>query len=128
MKLLLDTHVFLWLAEGTQLPMRLRFLLEVRQAEIWVSAASLWELSLKQEKKPFQMKGTLDELTERVLQGGDYFLDVTRRHAVHSITDMPETADPFDRMLLRQCDVEQMKLVTVDKLLVNHRLAWRDSV
>lgn len=127
MRLLLDSHVFVWLAElSGDLPKSFFDLIVQPDVEIWLSAVSLWELRLKlSRRRDFALKGTLEELADTVLQGGENFLNVTRAHALHELPDMPETADPFDRMLLAQCAVENMRLLTVDAALKGHRLAWK---
>ena len=50
-------------------------------------------------------------------------LAIELNHVIASADPEPETRDPFDRLLLAQCQVENLRLVTVDRALVNHRLA-----
>ena len=50
-------------------------------------------------------------------------LPIARGHAVAWVE--PATRDPFDRMLLAQCKVEGLQLVTLDRALIGHPLAWR---
>ena len=52
-------------------------------------------------------------------------LPINRGHAVAWVEPEPATRDPFDRMLLAQCKVEGLQLVTLDRALIGHPLAWR---
>lgn len=52
-------------------------------------------------------------------------LDVTTDHALVEVDPVPATRDPFDRLLLGVCAVEGMRLVTTDRVLQDHPLAWR---
>jgi PIN domain nuclease of toxin-antitoxin system len=54
---------------------------------------------------------------------GTTILAIEARHVVVTVDPEPETRDPFDRLLLGQCEVENLRLVTVGRALVNHRLA-----
>jgi len=48
---------------------------------------------------------------------------VDERHALAAVDPEPATRDPFDRMLLAQCQIEGLRLVTIDRSLVSHSLA-----
>ena len=56
---------------------------------------------------------------------GILILPVTPEHAVKTIEPWPQTKDPFDRLLLAICAVEEARLVTTDGKLASHPLAWR---
>ena len=53
---------------------------------------------------------------------GVVWLPVTAAHSTNLLLPQPQTHDPFDRMLLSQCAVEDMKLMTGDKQLLGHPL------
>lgn len=124
MRILVDTHVFLWgtlLVEG---PIeRFRTSLEAEDAEIYLSAASLWEIRLKAATGRLALAGDLAVATDEFLQRAAGFVSIDRRHVLHQLADPPATKDPFDRMLLAQCELESMRLLTVDTQLAAHRLA-----
>jgi PIN domain nuclease of toxin-antitoxin system len=48
---------------------------------------------------------------------------IGERHVLAELQDQPETRDPFDRLLLAQCQIEGLRLVTLDRALVAHALA-----
>jgi hypothetical protein len=56
---------------------------------------------------------------------GLVILSINRQHAVAWVEPEPATRDPFDRMLLAQCKVEGLRLVTLDRALAEHPLTWR---
>lgn len=52
---------------------------------------------------------------------------IDQLHPLTSVDPEPPTRDPFDRMLFAQCEVENLRLVTVDRAPVIHPLAWRET-
>ena len=52
-------------------------------------------------------------------------LPVDQHHVLEELREAPNTRDPFDLLLLAQCQVENMLLVTTDRMLARHPLAWR---
>lgn len=126
MRLLLDTHIALWaLADSPRLSPKARALLDDPDNECWVSSASAWELAIKVRLGKHRMKYSLAELEGAIAEAGFQALPVTIRHAlaIEGI-DTPH-ADPFDRLLLAQCQVETLRLLTADKLLIGLPLAIR---
>jgi PIN domain nuclease of toxin-antitoxin system len=116
LKLLLDSHVLLWWADGSpQLGAKARNFLATAGTEIFVSAASWWELSIKKAHGRLAADlSVLDgELHKRLVKR----LDMSFSHASAAATLPPHHGDPFDRMLVAQADIEGMKLLTRDKRL-----------
>lgn len=117
MRLLLDTHVLLWaLAAPGKLPPRFRR--ELDAAQVFVSAASIWEVAIKAGL------GKLDadpqEVLDAVQPSGFELLDVTGAHAARVATLPPLHRDPFDRLLVAQALVEPLVLVTRDEALTGY--------
>lgn len=115
MRLLLDTHVFLWaMANDDRLLPQARELLEEAD-EVYVSAASIWEIAIK--TRLGKLKADTDRLLETSEQAGFVELPVTSRHAAR-VAQLPDHhTDPFDRLLVAQAMTEPLLLVTVDKQL-----------
>lgn len=124
MRILVDTHIFLWATTAQELmtPQAGVTLRDARN-EIWLSAASVWETRLKLEKGKLDLATPLDLMVRTFLGPTRNFLDVVRDHAVTGSPDGVKTLDPFDRMLLAQCACENMRLLTVDRHLADHSLA-----
>jgi len=117
-KLLLDTQVLLWAAGNSRrLTAGARKLLNDPANELCFSAASLWEITLKNSlgRRDFRVEPRV--LRRGLLDNGYTELPVTSQHAV-SVEGLPDIhRDPFDRLLLAQALSEGITLVTSDKVL-----------
>jgi PIN domain nuclease of toxin-antitoxin system len=119
MKLLLDTHALLWaLTMPNRLPPRARRLLLAGTNDVYVSAASIFEIAAKYSVARRNSPGVDGaETVGLAKQAGYEFLSVTIEHAAACATLAPYHADPFDRLLLAQAQVEGLRLVTHDEAL-----------
>ncbi len=122
MKLLLDTQVLLWAAgQPERLTVAARKLLNDPTSELLFSAASLWEIAIKNMlgRDDFRVEPRL--LRRGLLDNGYAELPITSQHAV-SIDGLPPLhKDPFDRLLLAQALCEGITLVTGDAQLARYR-------
>jgi PIN domain nuclease of toxin-antitoxin system len=108
---LADTHVVLWaLASDKRLVERHRAIL-LSPAEVFFSAASVWEIAIK--KSLGKLKAP-DHLAVLLPRAGFRTLDITPIHAEAVSGLPPHHADPFDRLLIAQARIEKMTLLTVD--------------
>jgi PIN domain nuclease of toxin-antitoxin system len=116
MRLLLDTHVFIWSAmDSRQLKAATRRYLASAEI-VYVSAASIWEIAIK--TRLGKMTGDAEAFAAAIDASGFQELPVTARHAA-AVAKLPlHHADPFDRMLIAQAFLEPLRLVTADKALV----------
>ena len=116
MKFLLDSHALIWaLSDPERLPEPVRALIEDPAHEIFVSAASAWEIAIKVGlgKIEFPLKA----LSAVLADTGFIELPVQFRHAV-LVADLPlHHRDPFDRILVAQAIAEQLTLLSRDPLL-----------
>jgi PIN domain nuclease of toxin-antitoxin system len=121
MKILLDTHLLLWAASGAkQLSNAARTLIEEPTTEIMFSAASLWEIVIKQTlgRDDFQIDSRI--LRRELLDNGYIELPITSEHTLE-IVDMPLIhKDPFDRILIAQSRVEGILLLTSDPIVAKY--------
>lgn len=114
--LLLDSQTALWvMSDNRRLGARARSLIS-RSAVTHVSAASIWELTIK------AMLGRLDlpdRFSIRVAEQGLALLDVTAEHA-EALREFPELTrhHPFDRLIVAQASVERLTLITADRVLL----------
>lgn len=121
MKLLLDTHVLLWAAgQPEKLSPAARQQLEAQENELLFSAASLWEIAIKQGlgRDDFRVAPRL--LRRGLLDNGYIELPVTSAHAVALDSLPPIHKDPFDRMLVAQSITEGVTLLTADPLVAQY--------
>ena len=119
MRLLIDTHVLIWTLEGSsRLSARAKALLRDAEHEHWVSVASVWEIAIKSSIQKLKLSRPLQELEQGIVGAGFRILDITIRHAA-AVPDVKLPHNyPFDRMLLAQCEVETLRLVTADLALL----------
>ena len=104
-----------------------REFLEERDAHIVVSAVSIWEMRLKYGKRhpsgarksPFDPQRVLEALRDQDVS----LLPLTEDHAAQALEVPLRHKDPFDELLLAQAQVERLRFLTTDRLLVDHPLA-----
>lgn len=121
MKFLLDTHIFLWAAyEPDRLSARAIALLNDSDHELLFSAASIWEIAIKNGlgREDFKVDA---RLLRRGLLDNDYGeLAITSEHAVFLENLPPIHKDPFDRILVAQAMVEGITLLTADSIVAKY--------
>ena len=114
-KLLLDTHTFLWwLQDSPRLGAEARALIAEPRNEIYVSAASLWEISIKKSLGKLQAPDGLDSAVEKE---GFAPLAISLFHAERAGALAPLHRDPFDRMLVAQSQAEGLDILSADSEL-----------
>jgi PIN domain nuclease of toxin-antitoxin system len=127
MRLLLDSHILIALTRGElgTANKSITLLLDAVGHEKFVSVASLWEIAIKHRLGKLTLVMRLEDLPLYCESLRYEILPVITAHAIETLADQPATRDPFDRLLLAQCQVEGMRLVTTDRALIGHPLAWR---
>ena len=119
---MLDTHVWLWtLVDIGRLPKDLLDLLGRASQDVVLSAASTWELSIKYAigKMPLP-ESPKHFIGPRLIRDNVRFLPIDLRHTVE-VSELPlYHNDPFDRLLVVQAKVENMRLVTADSVMENY--------
>lgn len=94
-------------------------------ADLTASVASLWEIAIKWRLGKLPIKTPPSALPDALGRGKISLLNIDHRHVLAELDQEPATRDPFDRLLLAQCQVEGMRLVTIDRVLSAHPLSWR---
>ena len=124
MRILLDTHVALALLRRTfeQQHPDLARRLEDPSTIGFVSVASLWEIAIKTRLGKLDPGMPLQDLAGYLEAVGLAILPILAIHVMVIAEPEPETRDPFDRLLLAQCQVERLRLVTMDRALLGHPL------
>ena len=118
MRLLLDTHVFLWAVSGSrQLTPKIRAVIKGAD-EVFVSAASIWEIAIK--VRLGKLEADPVAMVEAIEESGFKELPVRAAHAAH-VANLPLLhADPFDRLLIAQAVTEPLRLLTADAGLASY--------
>jgi len=117
MKLLLDTHTFIWFVENDkQLPIKSKRLIENSENEIFLSIASLWEIAIKLQLKKLELSVSLEKVMELAALNGFIFLPILPEHII-ALTKLEFFhRDPFDRIIIAQSINEQQTIITKDKV------------
>lgn len=121
MRLLLDTHLLLWAAgQPERLSAAARALLDNDENLLVFSAASLWEITIKNDlgRNDFRVDPRL--LRRGLVDNGYLELPVTHRHVLSLKGLEPIHKDPFDRMLVAQSIAEGIALVTTDPVVAQY--------
>ena len=116
MRLLLDTHTFLWFVlNDRQLSRPADALITDPVNEVFVSPATYWEVAIKVGQKKLDLFAPYDDFMKRGITGNDFeVLPIETRHTSLLTTLPMHHKDPFDRLLIAQSLVEQIPLVSVD--------------
>ncbi len=115
MKILLDTHILIWMLQDSPfLSREVRELFAVPETEMYYSSVSIAEISIKHKVHPEEMALSGEEAAEVMPRLGCMALDFKSKHAA-VLDHLPLLhRDPFDRMLLAQAKAEGIKLLSHD--------------
>lgn len=119
MKLLLDTHSFLWFVDGSpRLSAAARILIEDAVNDVFLSVASVWEIAIKIGAGKLDLGQPIERRIPEELRDNDIeLLNITVDHtAVVAVLPLHHR-DPFDRMLVAQAQAEQMPIISSDAVL-----------
>ncbi len=121
MNLLLDTHVALWaIADSPALPAPARALIADPAHEVWVSAASVWEIAIKHSLGRGDMPVSGEDALHYFSEAGYRLLPITPAHAA-AVEALPRIhQDPFDRLLVAQARAEPLRLLTHDATVARY--------
>lgn len=119
MRLLLDTHVALWvLADDRRLSATARELVEDERHSCYLSAASVWEIAIKSGVGKLRVPARfLEVLREAMMLRGVESLPIYDTHTAAVIGLPLHHRDPFDRLLVAQSMIEGMDIVSKDEIL-----------
>ena len=117
-RLLLDTQCWLWwFAQPQRLNEEAIAQIADETNELWFSVASVWEMGIKVAIGKLPLKEPLDGyISSRMAQLGARSLSITASHALQASALPLHHRDPFDRMLIAQAQVEDMMLVSADRM------------
>jgi len=133
MKLLIDTHVFIWvLTDVRRLPHRVKNILSEPANEIYVSAVSFWEIAIKVANKRLSLIGHKPSTLVQAAEDLDFLPIAILPVDAATVGSLTEDAhfDPFDRMLIWQAIKRNMILVSGDRAFESFekdglRLLWK---
>ena len=119
MKLLLDTHALIWWwIDDPQLGRAAREAITDSDNDVWISAATAWEIAIKQRAgKLTEVPAVAPYFGDMIAKDGFRLLPVQIAHALRAGSHPAAHRDPFDRMLAAQAELEQATLVSRDAAL-----------
>jgi len=121
-RLLLDSHVFLWwLGDDSRLSARARTAIADPRSIVHVSAATIWELAIKAALGRIDSGGA--DLGQEIAANGFVELPISARHATEAGALPRHHDDPFDRMLIAQARIEELVLITRDRAFAAYEVA-----
>ncbi len=126
MRYLLDTHIILWaITDDARLPEIARNIIEDQNNDIYYSAASIWEITIKHNLHPEKMPISGKELSAYCSKSGYQVLSIREDHVfelehLHYPETAPKHKDPFDKILICQAKADDMIFLTHDSLIANY--------
>lgn len=122
MRLLLDTHVFLWLNDDpTQLSLTLKELFSSGEHELYLSMATPWEIQIKSQLGKLSLAMPIKELVNKNRQENNIQLLPIELSHISYLEELPRRHnDPFDRIIIAQAIIEGMTIVTVDHAFADY--------
>jgi PIN domain nuclease of toxin-antitoxin system len=122
MRLLLDTHVFIWMhGDPARLSERARELLVDADTELYLSVVVAWELGIKLARERLTLPEPLEAyVTSRARRARMSLLSIGLVHVLEAVALPPHHADPFDRMLVAQARTEGLTLLTADAWIARY--------
>lgn len=131
MRLLLDTHAFLWFVDGSdELSHAARNLIEDPGNQRLLSVASLWEMAIKVSIGKLKLAVSFTELVEREIRGNAIELLAIRPGHLDELAKLPfHHRDPFDRMIVAQGLTEDIPIISRDKAFESYsaKVLWQDE-
>ena len=121
---LLDTHVFLWWASGSEkMSKGHRAILEDVSTELWLSVVSAWEVTIKASSGKLSLPSPpLEFFTQACSEYGFRLLPIQLSHAV-GVSQLPRHhCDPFDRLLISQARCERLTVLSDDAMVRQYKL------
>jgi len=122
MRLLLDTHIFLWWTDNNPaLSLRAQHAISDESSDCFLSIVSCWELAIKASLGKLNLSQSVEKfIVEQVAANGFELLPVDFRH-VAAVESLPfHHRDPFDRLLITQARAEDLVMVTADIQISNY--------
>ncbi len=128
MAFLLDTHAFLWFVSGDKkIPKSVKDIISNINESCYLSAASLWEITIKLQIGKLKLGIPLNELFEFVTRNQIEVIPINFEHLI-TLAELPKNhTDPFDRIIISQAIVENLEIITKDKEFKKYdtKIKWK---
>ena len=128
MRLLLDTHPFIWFINGdNQLPEKVKRLITDSENDCLLSIASIWEIAIKTNLGKLELQSDFDKITDFLLANDIEILPINFIHLQALLKLEYHHRDPFDRLIISQGIVEDLIVLSKDAVFDEYpmKLLWR---
>lgn len=124
MKVLLDTHTFLWwINDDPRVSKEARQIIENGKNTLYLSAASGWEIAIKSRLGKLTIPSEIKTFfIEQLTVNAILPLPVMMHHALHVYTLPDLHRDPFDRLIIAQAQLEDLPVLTADPQIAAYRV------
>ena len=124
MKVLLDTHTFLWwITADNRLSSSAREFITNGDNELFLSAATGWEIAIKAQLGRIKLpKGPHSFIAEQLRLNSIQSLPIHMSHALHIYSLPNHHRDPFDRMIIAQAQLEDLPILTMDSQIARYEI------
>ena len=117
MPLIIDTHVFIWFISGSsELNKSNRDLIEDEKTQIFISIASLWEISIKNSLGKLEIRGGYKAVLLEIEKNNISILPIEFNHTLFQNKLPFHHKDPFDRMIASQAIIQNLDVISDDKI------------
>ncbi len=115
--ILLDTHAFIWLVSSPdKLSKKARSVIKKNSSPLHISIVSAWEISLLFRKNRLCLPLSPEQFVEEAVEHLHLIeIPLTRKTVQHSVKLPPIHNDPFDRVLIAECQLNNLSLISADK-------------
>lgn len=129
MQYLLDTHALLWIvSDDARLSKKVKSIYLNPENEIFVSIASLWEITVKLSRNRLEIKTSLEDFVQNDVIGNDIAIMPIRLSHLYTLRDLPfYHSDPFDRLIISQSKEEKIPVLGIDKIFDKYKIkrVWK---
>ena len=124
MKIILDTHAFLWFAENSKkLSQTANILLNNQENKLLLSIASVWEMQIKIGIGKLQLEESLTEIVAKQREVNEVEIFPINLDHIWQLDSLPlHHKDPFDRMLIAQAITENLPILTIDSIFHKYQV------
>ena len=125
MRLLLDTHTFIWYAtDNSRLSTIARSLINNGENDIFLSTASIWEMAIKHSIGRLSFSLPFMEFIKQQLSVSNIGILEINLDQIEIVASLPlHHRDPFDRLIIAQAITEQIPILSVDSVFDNYAIA-----
>jgi PIN domain nuclease of toxin-antitoxin system len=130
MKVLIDTHIFIWFINGDkQLPKKTREIIADTDNKCFISIASIWEIAIKFSLGKLKLKSDFEKIADFLLDNDIEILSLSFEHIQQLLKLDFHHHDPFDRIIIAQGIEEDITIITKDRefILYDVNTLWNDS-